>query len=181
MSVRQGEWDVCARRILLTIHRIFYIILIIMAADARFEGGREVLKPVEEAKDIYEAIGLWWAKSILEIHTDNGEHRLEGAELVKTSLAVSAFLNLEFIVPKIGGFAKALESVAREAGPMAFIKSDYGPDEHLARAAELADMPCDRLSTFPIHGSTIIKYEGMDAVLIAQLEGDPEQVWPPAP
>lgn len=151
-----------------------------MAADARFEGGREVLKPVGEAKDVYEAIGLWWAKAILEIHTDNGEDRLPNAELIKTSLAVAAFRNLEFITPKIGGFAKALESVAREIGWKAeFIQSDYGPDEHLARAAELADMPWDRLTTFPIHGSTCITYQGMDQVLMARIEGDPEQVWPP--
>lgn len=154
------------------------------SADMKFEGGREVLKPVEEAEDIYEAIGLWWAKTILEIHTDIGEHRLgDAAKLAKNSLAATALVNLEFIVPKIGGFAKALESVAREVAletnSMPYIKSDYGPDEHLTRAAGLADMPWDRLSTFPIHGMTIIKYEGMNPVLIARLEGDPEQVWPP--
>lgn len=148
-----------------------------MEKPTKFEGGPEELKPVGEAKDAHEAFGLWWARAILDIHTDNGEDRIEGAEDVQRLLATQALLNLEFIKPKIGGFAKALEYISREQS-LSFIQSDYGPDEHLAEAAELADMSWDRLSTFPIKASTGINFERGGAVM-AMLTGEAQQVWPP--
>ena len=132
-----------------------------------FKGGVEDLKPVSEAADVYQAVGLWWAHFVLSPVYDTGD-----GIVVKQKLAAEVTAAYE---AKIGGFAAALASVSAK-GNLTYVETDYHPDSTLLAAAALSDLPQSRV-TFPMKSYTHIT----DGVVMARAgrSAEPEQIWPP--
>lgn len=150
-----------------------------------YEGGLDVLKAVSDADDIYEAVGLWWARSLLRVHVDTMvrvpeevEERLERER--REEKLRDAALDLRPEVQKnIAGFAEALTELMVEHG-IKKISVGNVPDIVLAEAANMADLPIDdHNSIFPPMSYTEILDNDTLAMGKLGARALPKPIWPP--
>jgi hypothetical protein len=159
------------------------------------------LKPIEEAADSHEAVGIWWAGAVLAAHFDSGPTRggwirdEEDAELATRMIKAEAKLSQQaaarrpVIQEYMGKFASALAELSRESEARAdgsrVIHNDYDAEPILVAAAETAGIPTPRrlgasggYPTFPYKSMTQIEGDG---TVIARLGATNQavQVWPP--
>ncbi len=150
----------------------------------KFKGGLELLKPLDEACDSHEAIGLWWAGVILSARFKAPGR--ESPDPIRRALAIileeqkkSDLLETQHleVMSKIGGFATAVAHLSR-TNELIVIGADYTPDATLTEAAQLADLGVlVEHNLFPYksatlnHGSHVVGREGERSPV--------QQIWPP--
>jgi hypothetical protein len=149
----------------------------------QFSGGIETLKPLQEATDSHEAVGIWWARAVLSAHFElpgrnssnlNDELRAIDHEARMRDAMVFARPLLE---EHIGGLAQAVAHLSRERNSST-IRVDYGADPLLIEAANTCSLDWPRnVNIFPYKSAT----DNFGDRAVARLgdSGKVIQIWPP--
>lgn len=151
-----------------------------MAAEkGKFEEESAVLKPVSEAADMHEAVGLWWGHAILNPAFDLGSESIavQSHQLQARNMAP---LNRPFLEERIESFVEALSQISRKQGDeYSSISVDYLPDDNLVEAAQATGIPADFPYLFPLKAITLI--EGGEVTAKQGAGTEHKQIWPPLP
>jgi hypothetical protein len=151
----------------------------------QYSGGIDTLKPLDMADDAHEAVGIWWARSILSLsfeapgrRSDRPEARALAREFEIRSRDAAIGVR-PLLEQGIGGFSIAVTDLSRQQNAIE-IRVDYKPAPLLLEAARLSlgypDAYPDDVDIFPYKATSL---NLQDRVLAGLGERPARQVWPP--
>ncbi len=153
-----------------------------------FETGADGVRKLDEAVDIHDAVGLWWAHALLSGRFDirYGPETQEASRLRinhEREWAIAADQRLPFLRSHAGAFAGVVRQISEETDEHLLAVHECEPGLALQRALYSESLPTIFKSALLPWASYTYRLEDGSGRALAKLgaSGQQMRIWPPVP